>query len=99
MQGNGNLLLVKLHCQNYINMKVLHSGSLDVKSGGPALSTYLTLKGLGKEGIAAEMIMSPLNKKGKTKMYNTLYRRFKTNSWTEKNTNLKEILFICKVKI
>lgn len=46
-------------------MKVLHSGSLDVKSGGPALSTYLTLKGLGKEGIAAEMIMSPLNKKGK----------------------------------
>ena len=52
------------------------------------------------EGILdSDFIMETLNKKGKTKMYNTLYRRFKTNSWTEKNTNLKEILFICKVKI
>lgn len=27
-------------------MKILHSGTLDIKYGGPALSTYLTIKGL-----------------------------------------------------
>ena len=46
-------------------MKVLHSGSLNVKSGGPALSTYLTLKGLGQAGVTAEIIMPPLNEGGK----------------------------------
>ena len=52
------------------------------------------------EGILkSDFIMEILKQKGKTKMYNTSYRRFKTNSWTEKNTNLKEILFICKMKI
>lgn len=46
-------------------MKVLQSGSLDVKSGGPALSTYLTLKGLKENGVSAEIIMPPLCKGGK----------------------------------
>ena len=46
-------------------MKVLHSGSLNVKSGGPALSTYLTLKGLEQAGVTAEIIMPPLNEGGK----------------------------------
>lgn len=30
-------------------------------------------------------------------MYDKSYRRFKTNAWTSKDTNLKEILFICEV--
>ena len=46
-------------------MNVLHSGSLNVKSGGPALSTYLTLKGLMLSNINAEIIMSPLTGDGK----------------------------------
>ena len=46
-------------------MKVLHSGSLDIKSGGPALSTYLTIKGLKEYGIDADLIMPPLSKDGK----------------------------------
>lgn len=51
------------------------------------------------EGILdKDFILEILNNKGKTKMYNTSYRRFKTNAWTDNNTNLKEILFICKVE-
>lgn len=51
------------------------------------------------EGILDKnFILEILNNKGKTKMYNTFYRRFKTNAWTDNNTNLKEILFICKVE-
>lgn len=46
-------------------MNVLHSGSLNVKSGGPALSTYLTIKGLKKNGVDAEIIMPPLDVDGK----------------------------------
>lgn len=46
-------------------MKILHSGSLNVKSGGPALSTYLTIKGLKDHGDEVEMIMSPLSDGGK----------------------------------
>lgn len=46
-------------------MKVLHSGSLDVKSGGPALSTYLTIKGLKKHGVNVEIVMPPLEREGK----------------------------------
>lgn len=46
-------------------MKVLHSGSLDVKSGGPALSTYLTIKGLMGCGVDVEMVMPPLGDDGK----------------------------------
>ena len=41
-------------------MKVLHSGTLDVKYGGPALSTYLTIKGLIENKVGAQMIMAPL---------------------------------------
>lgn len=46
-------------------MNILHSGSLDVKSGGPALSTYLTIKGLKKNGINADIIMPPLSVNGR----------------------------------
>lgn len=46
-------------------MRVIHSGSLDVKSGGPALSTYLTLKGLKLDGVDTSLIMPPLSDGGK----------------------------------
>ena len=46
-------------------MRILHSGSLDVKSGGPALSTYLTIKGLRNTGVDVEMVMPPLGEEGK----------------------------------
>lgn len=46
-------------------MKVLHSGTLDVCAGGPAMSTYLTLKGLRERGVEAEIIQFPLAKGGR----------------------------------
>ena len=46
-------------------MLILHSGSLNVKSGGPALSTYLTLKGLMQSNIDVEIVMPPLTGNGK----------------------------------
>lgn len=42
-------------------MKVLHSGTLVASAGGPAMSTYLTLKGLRGTGIDAELIAFPLH--------------------------------------
>lgn len=45
-------------------MKVLHFGTLDVKAGGPAMSTYNTLYGLKQQEIDAEIIMYPLSPNG-----------------------------------
>lgn len=41
-------------------MKAVHSGHLNVHSGGPALSTWLTIKGLRKLGIDTSIIMPPI---------------------------------------
>lgn len=41
-------------------MKVLHSGSLADRSGGPAMTTYLTVLGLRTIGVDAEVIQAPL---------------------------------------
>lgn len=50
------------------------------------------------EGILnKDFIKEVLDNRGVTKVYNTSYRRFKTNAWTNKDTNLNEILFVCKV--
>lgn len=38
-------------------MKVLHFGTLDAIQGGPAMSTYLTLKGLRQQGVDAQIAM------------------------------------------
>lgn len=48
-----------------MNIKVLHSGTLDVNAGGPAMSTYYTLYGLRQLGVDAEIIMFPLSPSGK----------------------------------
>lgn len=41
-------------------MKVIHSGSCNVLAGGPALSTWLTIKGLRDLGVNAELLMEPI---------------------------------------
>lgn len=41
-------------------MKILHSGTLAASAGGPAMSTYLTLKGLRNMDVDAEIIQFPL---------------------------------------
>lgn len=37
--------------------KILHTGTLDTLAGGPAMSTYLTLKGLIRNGVDASLMM------------------------------------------
>lgn len=46
-------------------MRILHSGTLDVNAGGPAMSTYLTLLGMKRLGVNAEIIMPPLSPGGR----------------------------------
>lgn len=46
-------------------MKILHIGTFDSNAGGPAMSTYLTLKGLRDRGIDTELIQFPLSKGGR----------------------------------
>lgn len=40
-------------------MKILHTATLDKTTGGPAMSTYLTLKGLVRQGVQAEVFCPP----------------------------------------
>lgn len=42
-------------------MKVIHSGSCNVLAGGPALSTWLTIKGCRACGCTVDLIMEPVN--------------------------------------
>ncbi len=46
-------------------MRILHFGTLDVNAGGPAMSTYLTLKGLKELGVDAQIAMFPLLENGR----------------------------------
>ena len=46
-------------------MRVLHSGTLDVNAGGPAMSTYYTLYGLRQQQVDAEIVMYPLSARGR----------------------------------
>lgn len=46
-------------------MKVLHFGTFDSNAGGPAMSTYLTMKGLRDRGIDAELLQFPLSEGGR----------------------------------
>lgn len=93
----------KTGLRDYENQKSKFSIKKDVngefvKLVGKIKANYIVMS-YSTEGILnKEFILETLNNKGKTKMYNTSYRRFKTNSWTDNNTNLKEILFICEVR-
>lgn len=42
-------------------MKIIHSGTLDIEYGGPALSTYLTIKGLKYNNVSTSLLMAPLD--------------------------------------
>lgn len=42
-------------------MKIIHSGTLDIEYGGPALSTYLTIKGLKYNNVSTSLLMVPLD--------------------------------------
>lgn len=47
--------------------------------------------------LSEEEIKEVLSKRGKVTVHKYNYRRFKTNAWTEKDTNLQELLFICEI--
>ena len=46
-------------------MKILYTGTLDVNAGGPAFSTYHTMKGLIAQGVDVELLSFAMNEKGK----------------------------------
>ena len=48
-------------------MKVLYSGTLASSVGGPAMSTYLTLKGLRQLGVDAQILMGALKEGDKVR--------------------------------
>lgn len=92
----------KTGLRNYEQQKSKFSIKKDVKIEFGKLINKIKAKYIimsySTEGILDKnFILETLNNKGETKIYDTSYRRFRTNSWTEKSTNLKEILFICKV--
>ena len=74
-------------------MKVIHSGSCNILAGGPALSTYLTIKGLRNEGVDARLIMEPIIKgnliNDKLQPYYTSHPIFGSLAYVPK---LKELL-------
>ena len=93
----------KTGLRNYEKQKSLFSIKKEVDKAFVDLIDKINAKYIvmsySTEGILKkEYIEEIFNKKGNLKVYNVQYRRFKTNSWTEKNTDLKEILFVCKVK-
>lgn len=94
----------KTGLRNYEKQKSKFSIKKDVKEEFTKLidsikSDYIVMS-YSTEGILdSNFIMEILKRKGETKKYNTSYRRFKTNSWTRNNTNLKELVFICKTKM
>lgn len=58
-------------------------------------SNYIVMS-YSTEGILAkEDIEEILRQKGEVHVFDKDYRRFKTNAWTDNQTNLKELLFIC----
>ena len=46
-------------------MKVLYTGTLDVNAGGPAFSTYNTMRGLNAIGVDTHVLMYEMEKNGK----------------------------------
>ncbi len=64
-------------------IKILHTGTLDVNAGGPAMSTYYTLYGLQQLGIQTELIMYPLSQGGRLRG-NEVPVHFATKPWEHK---------------
>lgn len=45
-------------------MRIIHAGSVNVKAGGPALSTWLTIKGLREENVDVDLVCQPIPSSG-----------------------------------
>ena len=46
-------------------MKILYTGTLDVNAGGPAFSTYNTMRGLNGAGVETHVLMNEMGEGGK----------------------------------
>ncbi len=46
-------------------MKILYTGTLDVNAGGPAFSTYNTMRGLNAQGVETHVLMGEMGSGGK----------------------------------
>ena len=92
----------KTGLRNYDNQKSDYCISSKVYNSFKKLidnidSKYIVMS-YSTEGLLSEdEITSILSNKGKVSVFKNEYRRFKTNAWTEENTGLQEIVFICKV--
>lgn len=60
-------------------------------------SKYIIMSYSTEGLLSIDDILDVLTQKGNTTIYRYDYRRFKTNAWTNGNTNLQELLFICKI--
>lgn len=93
----------KTGLRNYEQQKSKFSIKTDVNNTFQELidnikADYIVMS-YSTEGIMKkDFIFETLSKKGETTVYDKNYRRFKTNAWTSDETNLKELVFICKVK-
>lgn len=60
-------------------------------------SKYIIMSYSTEGLLSIDDILDVLTQKGDTTICRYNYRRFKTNAWTNGNTNLQELLFICKI--
>lgn len=60
-------------------------------------SKYIVMSYSTEGLLSEEEIKNVLSAKGTVSVFKSEYRRFKTNAWTEENTGLQEIVFICEV--
>ncbi len=60
-------------------------------------SSYIIMSYSSEGLLSVEEIITEFEKYGNVKVYKEKYRRFKTNAWTELNTGLNELLFICEI--
>lgn len=92
----------KTGLRNYDNQKSDYCISSKVYNSFEKLinsidSKYIVMS-YSTEGLLSEdEIINVLSKKGEVSVFKNEYRRFKTNAWTEENTGLQEIVFICEV--
>ena len=91
----------KTGLRNYEDQKSDYCVKNKVKNTFEELVMNMTTKYLvmsySTEGLLSEEdILDVLHKRGVVSVYRYTYRRFKTNAWTDNNTNLQELLFICK---
>lgn len=75
-------------------IRVIQFGTLDVAEGGPALSTYLTMKGINTCGGSSTIIMPPPSRSGRvvSKSVNQIYTASPRLKKFEYIPNLKSVI-------